>query len=96
MQKQIIINIDETTKNPELILTAEQMASSDYKERFIAEYIQVKNRLERLEKMIKDWNAGTLSFTPTCPKEIFDFQIRAMKDYLSTLIIRAKIENIDL
>lgn len=46
--------------------------------------------------MIKNWNAGTLSFTPTCPKEIFDFQIRAMKDYLSTLIIRAKIENIDL
>lgn len=39
MQKQIIINIDETTKNPELILTAQQMASSDYKERFIAEYI---------------------------------------------------------
>ena len=39
---------------------------------------------------------GELTFTPTCPKETYNFQLRAMKEYLDILVIRAKIENIDL
>ena len=50
--KEIIIKIDENTKNPELAATAEGMVSSDYKERFIAEFVQVKNRYYGLKTMI--------------------------------------------
>lgn len=44
------------------------MLSDDYKERFIAEYEQIKIRYEGLLGMIKKWEAGTLPFTPTCPR----------------------------
>ena len=94
--KEIIIKIDENTKNPELAATAEGMVSTDYKERFIAEFVQVKNRYYGLKSMIDKWNEGTLSFTPTCPRETYNFQLRAMKDYMDILIVRAKIEGIEL
>lgn len=94
--KEIIIKIDETTKNPELAATAEGMVSSDYKERFIAEFVQVKNRYYGLKSMIDKWDEGTLTFTPTCPRETYNFQLRAMKDYMDILIVRAKIEGIEL
>ena len=94
--KEIIIKIDKNTKNPELAATAEGMVSSDYKERFIAEFVQVKNRYYGLKSMIDKWDEGTLTFTPTCPRETYNFQLRAMKDYMDILIIRAKIEGIEL
>ena len=94
--KEIIIKIDENTKNPELAATAEGMISSDYKERFIAEFVQVKNRYYGLKSMIDKWDEGTLTFTPTCPRETYNFQLRAMKDYMDILIVRAKIEGIEL
>lgn len=94
--KEIIIKIDETTKNPELAATAEGMVSSDYKERFIAEFVQVKNRYYSLKSMIDKWDEGSLTFTPTCPRETYNFQLRAMKDYMDILIVRAKIEGIEL
>lgn len=96
MEKQIIINIDESTKNVELALTAEQMVSADYKERFIAEFIQVKNRYNGLMAMVEKWDNGTLPFVPTCPRETYNFQLRAMKDYMDILVVRAKIEGIEL
>ena len=94
--KEIIIKIDENTKNPELAATAEGMVSSDYKERFIAEFVQVKNRYYGLKSMIDKWDEGTLTFTPTCPRETYNFQLRAMKDYMDILIVCAKIEGIEL
>lgn len=96
MNKQIIINIDENTKNAELAMTAEGMVSADYKERFIAEYIQIKNRYNGLNNMIQKWDNGELQFTPTCPRETYNFQLRAMKDYMDILVVRAKIEGIEL
>lgn len=50
----------------ELKDTIELMNSSDYKERFKAEYLQVKIRYDKLHKMLVKWDAGTLNFTPTC------------------------------
>ena len=96
MNKEIVIKIDETTKNPELAATAEGMVSSDYKERFIAEYVQIKNRYNSLMKMVAQWDGGSLPFTPTCPRETYNFQLRAMKDYMDILVVRAKIEGIEL
>lgn len=80
----------------ELKDTATLMYSEDYKERFLAEYHQVNIRYQKLRNMVDKWNIGTLEFTPTCPRPTYDFQLKAMKEYLDILIIRAKIEGIDL
>lgn len=72
------------------------MLSEDYKERFIGEYMQLKNRYESLNKMLNNWDRGTLNFTPTCPREIYTIQIKGMKKYLDALTIRATIEGIKL
>lgn len=78
----------------ELKDTAVLMSSADYKDRFLAEYHQLRIRYEKLDNMVKNWNS--LSFTPTCPKETYELQLRFMKDYLNILVIRAKMENIDI
>lgn len=96
MNKEIVIKIDETTKNPELAATADGMVSADYKDRFVAEYVQIKNRYNGLMKMVAQWDNGSLQFTPTCPRETYNFQLRAMKDYMDILVVRAKIEGIEL
>ena len=83
-------------KQMELKDTITLMTSDDYKERFKAEYYQVKIRYEKLLAMIEKWEKGELTFTPTCPRETYNFQLRAMKEYLDILVIRAKIESIDL
>ena len=51
--------------------TADMMSSSDYKGRFQDEYYQLVIRYGGLKNMIKKWNNGTLSFTPTCPRNIY-------------------------
>ena len=43
----------------QLIDTVELMLSDDYKERFKGEYYQVKERYERLRRMIVRYQAGT-------------------------------------
>ena len=76
--------------------TIERMVSSDYKERFEAEYEQLLTRFTALKSMVEKWDKGELDFTPTCPREIYDRQLRAMNDYLTILIERAGIEKIEL
>ena len=76
--------------------TVELMNSADYKERFIAEYMQVKIRYNSLHKMIVRYEAGTLDFTPTCSNLILKNQKSFMGQYLNQLEIRAEIENIPL
>ena len=71
--------------------TVNLMVSKNYKERFIAEYWQVKIR-----NMLDRWDYGDLDFLPDCPRELYNIQICGMKQYLDILERRAKIENIDL
>lgn len=80
----------------ELKDTITMMTSDDYKERFKAEYYQVKIRYEKLLAMMKKWRKGELSFTPTCPTFVYEAQLKAMKDYLTILIFRAEMEEIEL
>jgi len=80
----------------ELKDTTALMCSEDYKERFLAEYHQVGIRYQKLQAMVDKWDNGTLEFIPTCPRPTYDFQLKAMREYLGILIIRAKIEGIDL
>lgn len=72
------------------------MLNSDYKERLIKEYTELKTRYNRLQEMLNKWDGGKLDFTPTCPRELYNMQLRAMKEYLDILVIRAKFEDIQL
>lgn len=80
----------------ELKDTVELMTSDDYKERFIAEYCQVKIRYGKLKYMLERWDNGILDFTPTCPRSTYDFQTAAMKDYIAILEARAVMEGVTL
>lgn len=80
----------------ELAETAAMMSSNDYKERFLAEYNQLLTRYVKLCNMVNAWDKGELNFNPTCPRATYDFQIRAMKDYLGILEIRATMEGVEL
>lgn len=75
--------------------TVNMMISEDYKERFKAEYYQLKVRIDGLEKMLKSWDEGTLTFEPTCPRRVYDDQLKAMCEYSDILIFRAHMEGID-
>lgn len=76
--------------------TVEMMNSDDYKERFKAEYYQLVTRYRSLKSMLTKWDEGTLNFEPTCPRNIYNTQIKAMVDYIEVLEARAIMEGIDL
>lgn len=80
----------------ELKDTINLMTSTDYKERYKAEYYQLKIRYEKLKVMLDKWDSGELNFKPTCPREIYDKQIEGMKTYLDVLVDRAELEKIEL
>ena len=80
----------------ELKDTVEMMSSEDYKERFKAEYYQVKIRYRKLKYMLERWDNELLDFVPTCPRSTYDIQIRAMSDYIAVLEARAVMEGITL
>lgn len=80
----------------ELKDTIEMMNSSDYKERFKAEYQQVVIRYKKLSAMLERWDAGELNFEPTCPRSTYNMQIKAMTDYIAVLEARAVMEDVDL
>lgn len=76
--------------------TTQLMESDDYKDRFIAEYLQLKIRYVKLSVMINRWDNGRLNFEPTCPRIIYDTQLEAMLKYINVLEERARIEKISL
>lgn len=80
----------------ELKDTILMMTSGDYKERFKAEYHQLKIRTKKLSAMLHLWDIGALHFTPVCPRGVLEKQLSAMVDYLAILALRADEENIDL
>ena len=76
--------------------TVEMMNSSDYKERFKAEYAQLVIRINGLKNMLDKWDRGELDFTPTCSREIYNDQMEYMVNYMTVLADRAVMENVDL
>lgn len=76
--------------------TTEGMNSSDWKERFKAEYWQVKIRWRKLHRMLVKYEAGTLDFEPDCTLGLLKKQAFHMESYIHILEVRAEIENIDL
>ena len=94
--KDVFVKHNYLIKNEELAKTCEGMVSPDYKERFKAEYIQLRNRFEGLKRMLTAWDAGKLNFTPTCPRDLYDKQVEGMEMYLNVLTQRAAIERVEL
>jgi len=80
----------------ELKDTIPMMESPDYKERFKAEYYQLKIRYDKLDAMTVKYEAGTLNFTPSCSLDLLKEQKKHMGNYLRSLKIRAEIEGIEL
>lgn len=86
--------------NMELKETVELMNSEDYKERFVAEYHQVKIRYEKLKnfcnKIEVEQMLGKEETKHDCPLELLREQQKHMGFYLLILEKRALIENIVL
>lgn len=80
----------------ELKDTVPMMISDDYKERFVAEYAQLKIRYDKLYAVLEKYAADKLDFKPTCPIEILYEQLDHMEAYLNVLKTRAKYEDIEL
>ena len=69
---------------------------NNYKERFINEYVELKDKYIKLHKMLVKYDAGKLEFTPTCPIDMLRKQKSLMGQYLNVLEIRAMIEDVEL
>ena len=80
----------------ELKDTVEMMGSDDYKERFVAEYAQLKIRYKKLYAVLEKYAADKLDFKPTFPIDILYEQLDHMEAYLNVLETRAKYEGIEL
>ena len=84
----------------ELKETIDLMCSSNYKERFIAEYRQTKIRYEKLKyfcnKIEVETMLGKEVTKHDCPLELLREQHKYIGLYLSVLEKRALIENIVL
>ena len=94
----MVSNMDEikVTSLSELKDTVDLMLSSDYNERFIAEYVQTKIRYNKLHDMIIKYQAKTLDFEPKSSLLLLQNQASFMGQYLQQLEIRAQIEGIVL
>ena len=80
----------------ELKDTIDGMISDDYKERFKAEYWQVKIRARKLRELVLKLKQNQLDFIPKCSYDILEDQLRYMLAYESVLKERAEIEGINL
>ena len=91
---KMINDIDEIAVSDPII--HDLIISSDYKARFVGEYVELKIRYNKLHKMLIKHEAGTLGFEPTCDISILEDQAYHMGNYLKQLEIRAEIEKITL
>lgn len=76
--------------------TVDLMTSENWKDRFVAEYRQVKIRYEKLHKLIIKREAGKLDFETPIPLESWEEQAYHMGRYLYELEKQAAIHGIEL
>ncbi len=68
----------------------------DYKERMRNEYIELKDKYDKLHRMLVRYDAGKLDFSLNCPIQLLRDQAATMGKYLYILETRALIEGVDL
>lgn len=83
-------------KIAELKDTIDLMTSADWKDRFKAEYLQVKIRYEKLHALIIKREVGKLDFETPISLESWKEQAKHMGLYLYELEKQAAIHNIEL
>ena len=76
--------------------TVALMNSDDYKDRFKAEYWQLRHRLDKLNDMLKRYDKSELDFVPNTPILWLKRQAHAMQEYLDALSVRCDYENIEV
>lgn len=80
----------------ELKDTMDLMTSSDFRDRFKAEYYQLDNRIKGLERMLEGYRNNALNFEPKCSYDLLHSQLVYMKNYKDVLQRRALVESINL
>lgn len=68
------------------------MLSENHKDRLVAEYEQVRIRLEHLEVILEKEQRGELGFELSCPAELLQEQAETMREYKAVLARRMLIE----
>ena len=85
--EQITFNMD----------TINRLINSDnYKERLVGELFEVTFRAEKLSQMLDKYLHAKLDFKPACPYDVLHEQFIYMKNYISILGQRCRIEKIDI
>lgn len=80
----------------ELKDTVQMMCNEDYKERFKAEYHQLKIRCDKLADLMCRYSKNELDFELSCPADLLIAQLGTMNAYLLFLKQRAAIEGIPI
>ena len=80
----------------ELKDTIELMQSADYKDRFLAEYLQVVIRSRKLQAMLDKLASGEVQQRYETQQEVLKSQHAVLCAYLEILRVRAKNEGIEL
>ena len=80
----------------ELNDTIKLMNSTDYRDRFKAEFYQARIRYAKLGEMLKKYDKNELDFKPKCSYTLLLNQYKVMGEYLAILMLRAGIEEIEL
>ena len=88
--------MEKLNKIVNLVDTVDMMSSPDFKERFKAEYYQLKIRADSLNNMLIKMLTNNLDFKPKCSFDLLNAQLRAMDLYMNYLEDRAEIEGIEL
>lgn len=76
------------------------MGSGDYKSRFCAEYLQLRIRMEKLNKFLTEIRMAEEMHNESpkhdCPVELLEEQLYNMEQYKRSLEERAIVESIDV
>lgn len=67
-----------------------------YKKRMVEEFNQLRDRANKLEKMLRKYRLNKLEFELVCPYYLLKKQYDSMLAYMECLKERAIIEDIDL
>lgn len=92
MGKTSIENLGQNLEN----MKETEIKEPEWQTRFKIEYSELKERYNKLHKMLVKYDAGTLEFKPTCPIDLLRKQKATMGGYLNILEIRAEIEKVTL
>jgi len=67
-----------------------------YKKRMVEEFNQLRDRANKLEKMLRKYRLNKLEFELACPYSLLKKQYDSMLAYMECLKERAILEDIDL